>query len=75
LRGQTEKIPDVKTFKIPEKAGSYVAYLLENTKDKSSDDASDKEDGDENKDDDKNVKPLQLVVRNLLNGKSTTMIM
>ncbi len=72
LSGQTEKIPDVKTFKIPEKAGSYVAYLLENTKDKSSDDASDKEDGDENKDDDKNVKPLQLVVRNLLNGKSTT---
>ena len=70
LRGRTEKIPDVKTFKIPEKAGSYIAYLLEDTKDKSHD-ASDKEDGDENKDEDKNAKPLQLVVRNLLNGKST----
>ncbi|WP_241330294.1 S9 family peptidase [Chryseobacterium arthrosphaerae] len=72
LSGHTEKIPDVKTFKIPEKAGSYVAYLLENTKDKSSDDTSDKENGEENKDEDKNVKPLQLVVRNLLDGKSTT---
>ncbi len=71
LNGQTEKIPNVKTFKIPEKSGSYVAYLLENTKDKSSDDASDKEDGDD-KQDDKNEKPLQLVVRNLLNGKNTT---
>lgn len=71
LNGQTEKIPNVKTFKIPEKSGSYVAYLLENIKDKSSDDTSDKEDGDD-KQDDKNEKPLQLVVRNLLNGKNTT---
>ncbi|WP_312389034.1 prolyl oligopeptidase family serine peptidase [Chryseobacterium sp.] len=70
--GKTEKIPNVKGFKIPEKGNSYVAYLLENVKDKSSDDASDKEDGDEKKDDDKNAKPLQLVVRNLLDGKSTT---
>jgi len=69
--GKTEKIPNVKSFKIPEKGHSYVAYLLENIKDKSSDDASDKEDGDEKKDDDKNAKPLQLVVRNLLDGKST----
>ncbi|MEF9476677.1 hypothetical protein OWR28_01965 [Chryseobacterium sp. 1B4] len=72
LNDKTEKIPNVKSFKIPEKAGSYVAYLLENLKDKSSDDASEKEDGDESKDEDKNVKPLQLVVRNLLDGKSTT---
>lgn len=72
LNGKTEKIPNVKGFKIPEKGDSYVAYLLENIKDKSSDDASDKEDGDEKKDDDENAKPLQLVVRNLLNGKSTT---
>lgn len=71
LSDKTEKIPNVKNFKIPEKAGSYVAYLLEDTKDKSND-ASDKEDGDDNKEEDKNVKPLQLVVRNLLNGKSTT---
>ncbi|MBK1897965.1 alpha/beta hydrolase family protein [Chryseobacterium paridis] len=69
--GKTEKIPNVKEFKIPEKGGSYVAYLLENVKDKSSDDSSDKEDGDEKKDEDKNAKPLQLVVRNLLDGKST----
>ncbi len=70
--GKTEKIPNVKGFKIPEKGGSYVAYLLENMKDKSSDDRSDKEDGDDKKDEDKNAKPLQLVVRNLLDGKSTT---
>ncbi len=68
----TEKIPNVKAFKIPEKGGSNVAYLLENMKDRSSDDASDKEDGDDKKDEDKNTKPLQLVVRNLLDGKSTT---
>ena len=69
--GKIEKIPNVKGFKVPEKGNSYVAYLLENVKDKSSDDASDKEDGDEKKDEDKNAKPLQLVVRNLLDGKST----
>lgn len=72
LNDKTEKIPNVKGFKTPEKAGSYVAYLLENTKDKSSDDDSDKDDGDEKKDEEKNAKPLQLVVRNLLDGKSTT---
>ncbi|KIC62614.1 S9 family peptidase [Chryseobacterium taiwanense] len=66
-----EKIPNVKGFKIPEKGGSYVAYLLENMKDKSNG-TSDKEDGDEKKDEDNNAKPLQLVVRNLLDGKSTT---
>lgn len=69
--GKTEKIPNVKEFKIPEKGDSYVAYLLENLKDKSSDDTSDKEDGEDKKDEDKNAKPLQLVVRNLLDGKST----
>lgn len=69
--GTTEKIPNVKGFKIPEKGGSYVAYLLENMKDKSNS-TSDKEDGDEKKDEDNNAKPLQLVVRNLLDGKSTT---
>jgi hypothetical protein len=53
LNGTNEKIPNVKTFKIPEKGGSFVAYLLENMKDKSSDDASDKDDDDENKDDKK----------------------
>ncbi|WP_126652310.1 alpha/beta hydrolase family protein [Chryseobacterium aureum] len=72
LHDTTEKIPNVKGFKTPEKAGSYVAYLLENTKDKSSDDDSDKDDGEEKKDEEKNAKPLQLVVRNLLDGKSTT---
>jgi dipeptidyl aminopeptidase/acylaminoacyl peptidase len=66
-----EKIPNVKGFKIPEQGGSYVAYLLENMKDKSND-TSDKEEGDEKKDEDNNAKPLQLVVRNLLDGKSTT---
>ncbi|KPE51951.1 prolyl oligopeptidase family serine peptidase [Chryseobacterium indologenes] len=71
LSAKTEKIPNVKTFKTPEKAGSYVAYLLEDINDKSND-ASDKEEEDDNKEEDKNVKPLQLVVRNLLDGKSTT---
>lgn len=71
-KGTTEKIPNVKGFKIPEKGGSFVAYLLENMKDKSSDSPSDKDDDDENKDDDTKAKPLQLVVRNLMDGKSTT---
>ncbi|WP_313089984.1 alpha/beta hydrolase family protein [Chryseobacterium flavum] len=70
--GKTERIPNVKAFEIPEKNGSYIAYLLENIMDKSSDDSSGKEEGDEKKEEDKNLKPLQLVVRNLLSGKSTT---
>lgn len=70
--GKTEKIPNVKRFRIPEKGDSYIAYLLENLKDKSSEDSSAKEDGEDNNDEDKNAKPLQLVVRNLLDGKSTT---
>jgi len=68
--GRTEKIPDVKGFKIPEKEGSHIAYLLENREDKSSDDAE-KEDDDKSEED-KNTKPLQLVVRNLADGKTTT---
>uniref|UniRef100_A0AAU6WNK5 S9 family peptidase n=1 Tax=Chryseobacterium endophyticum TaxID=1854762 RepID=A0AAU6WNK5_9FLAO len=67
--GKTEKIPNVKGFKIPEKAGSHIAYLLENMKDKSSDD-SEKE-GDDKNEEDKNTKPLQLAVRNLMDGKTT----
>ncbi len=68
--GKTEKIPNVKAYKIPEKAGSHIAYLLENMKDKSSDD-SEKE-GEDKNEEDKNSKPLQLVLRNLANGKTTT---
>ncbi|WP_294312170.1 prolyl oligopeptidase family serine peptidase [uncultured Chryseobacterium sp.] len=67
--GKTEKIPNVKGFKIPEKAGSHIAYLLENMKDKSSDD-SEKE-GDDKNEEDKNTKPLHLAVRNLMDGKTT----
>ncbi len=34
---KTEKIPDVKTFRIPEKAGGWVAYTLEAKKEKKDD--------------------------------------
>ena len=68
--GKTEKIPNVKGFKIPEKGGSHIAYLLENLKDKSSDDAE--KEGDDKNEEDKNTKPLQLAVRNLADGKTAT---
>ncbi|MDQ1160772.1 dipeptidyl aminopeptidase/acylaminoacyl peptidase [Chryseobacterium sp. SORGH_AS 447] len=66
--GKTEKIPNVKGFKITEKGGSHIAYLLENMKDKSSDDSE--KDGDDKNEEDKNTKPLQLTVRNLVDGKT-----
>ena len=64
-----EKIANVKSYKAPFKGGSFVAYLLENLKEKSTDSPKD-DDKDEAKDDDaKNTKPSELVVINLATGQ------
>ncbi|MDE5436584.1 prolyl oligopeptidase family serine peptidase [Elizabethkingia meningoseptica] len=66
-----EKIPNVQSFKSPEKGGAWMAYLLENMKDKTA--APDAKDDEEAKgDDDKNAKPSDLILVNLLTGKKTT---
>lgn len=67
--GKTEKTPNVKSFIIPEKGKSVIAYFLENLKDKS--DNSEKED-DENSEKEKQEKPLTLVVENLLKNEKTS---
>lgn len=65
---KSEKIANVKTYKTPLKGGSYVAYLLENLKDKSTDAAKDDDKEEGKEDDEKNAKPSELVVVNLLTG-------
>ena len=64
-----QKIPAVQSFQIPEKNGSFIAYLLEDPNDKKPDD---KDGDDEKKDDDKNASPAVLVLMNLENGQKTT---
>ena len=64
-----EKLNNIKSFKAPLKGGSYVAYLLENLKEKSTDSAKEDDKDDAKEDDDKNVKPSELVVVNLSNGQ------
>ncbi|WDT67298.1 alpha/beta hydrolase family protein [Cloacibacterium sp. TD35] len=64
---KTAKIPNVKSYKIPIKGGSVVAYLLENLKDKSTE--AEKDDDKEDAGDDKNNKPSELIIENLLTGK------
>lgn len=64
-----EKIANVKSYKAPFKGGSFVAYLLENLKEKSSDSQKDDDKDDAKDDDDKNAKPSELVVINLATGQ------
>ena len=64
-----EKIANVKSYKAPFKGGSYLAYLLENLKDKSTDSAKDDDKDNAKEDDDKNAKPAELVVINLATGQ------
>ena len=64
-----EKIANVKSYKAPFKGGSFVAYLLENLKDKSTDSPKDDDKDDAKDDDDKNAKPAELVVINLATGQ------
>lgn len=64
-----EKLANIKSYKAPFKGGSYVAYLLENLKDKSTDSAKDDDKEDAKEDDDKNAKPSELVVVNLATGQ------
>lgn len=64
-----EKIANVKSYKAPFKGGSFVAYLLENLKEKSTDSPKDDDKDDAKDDDDKNAKPSELVVINLATGQ------
>ena len=64
-----EKIANVKSYKAPFKGGSFVAYLLENLKEKSTDSPKDDDKDEAKDDDDKNAKPSELVVINLTTGQ------
>ena len=64
-----EKIANVKSYKAPFKGGSFVAYLLENLKEKSTDSPKDDDKDEAKEDDDKNAKPSELVVINLATGQ------
>ena len=64
-----EKIANVKSYKAPFKGGSFVAYLLENLKEKSTDSPKDDDKDEAKDDDDKNTKPSELVVINLATGQ------
>jgi dienelactone hydrolase len=64
-----EKIANVKSYKAPFKGGSFVAYLFENLKEKSTDSPKDDDKDDAKDDDDKNAKPSELVVINLTTGQ------
>ena len=64
-----EKIANVKSYKAPFKGGSFVAYLLENLKEKSTDSPKDDDKDEAKDDDDKNAKPSELVVINLATGQ------
>lgn len=64
-----EKIANVKSYKAPFKGGSFVAYLLENLKEKSTDSAKDDDKDNAKEDDEKNAKPAELVVINLATGQ------
>ena len=68
--GNVSKIPNVQSYKIPEKGGAVLAYLLENLKDKSPAEATSKDGDDEKKDEEKAAKPSTLVLKNLKNGKT-----
>lgn len=64
-----EKIANVKSYKAPFKGGSFVAYLFENLKEKSTDSAKDDDKDNAKEDDEKNAKPAELVVINLATGQ------
>ncbi|MEW7400987.1 prolyl oligopeptidase family serine peptidase [Elizabethkingia anophelis] len=69
---KVEKIPNVQSFKSPEKGGAWMAYLMENMKDKTATPDAKDDDSDDKKDDDANTKPSDLILVNLLTGKKTT---
>lgn len=64
-----EKIANIKSYKAPFKGGSFVAYLFENLKEKSTDSPKDDDKDEAKDDDDKNTKPSELVVINLATGQ------
>ncbi|WP_322970478.1 prolyl oligopeptidase family serine peptidase [Faecalibacter sp. LW9] len=67
---KVEKLPNLKSFKVPEKEGSFVAYLLHKEEKKDSVKGKDKKA--EPKIDGKKDQPLDLVLRNLVSGKKET---
>ena len=72
---KVEKIPNVQSFKSPEKGGAWMAYLMENMKDKTATPDAKDDDADDKKDDDANTKPSDLILVNLLTGKKRPMKM
>ncbi|MEG0697596.1 MAG: S9 family peptidase, partial [Algoriella sp.] len=74
VTNKVEKLPNIKSFKIPKKEGSFLAYLLE--KEELKKDKKDKSDSTKTKDKpsklagkDKKDTPLELVLRNLISGQ------
>ena len=67
---KTEKLPRLKSFKIPEKGGSLLAYLQHKEEPKK-DSTKGKDKKETPKKDNKN-QPLDLVLRNLASGKKET---
>jgi len=60
-----EKLPNVQSYKVPRKGGSWLAYLLADPKNVEKDD----KDADDKKDN--KPKPSVLVLQNLVSGKKT----
>jgi len=67
---KVEKLPNLKSFKVPQKGGSFVAYLEEKVEIK--DTTKGKTQKAELKKDAKNAQPLNLVLRNLKTNKKET---
>lgn len=68
---KVEKLPNIKSFKVPKKGGSFLAYLLEKEeikKDKSDTTKIAQKSSSKGKKDKKD-KPLELVLRNLISGQ------
>ena len=67
---KVEKLPNLKSFKVPEKGGSILAYLEEKETKKDSIKGKDKPSS--AKKEDKKTQPLNLVLRNLTTNKKQT---
>ncbi|MBS7332280.1 MAG: prolyl oligopeptidase family serine peptidase [Weeksellaceae bacterium] len=68
---KVEKLPNLKSFKVPEKGGSFVAYLTHKEEAKK-DTTKGKDKKPAPKKDAKKDQPLDLILRNLATGKKET---
>ena len=68
---KVEKLPNLKSFKVPEKGGSFVAYLIHKEEPKK-DSTKVKDKKEAPKKDAKKDQPLDLILRNLATGKKET---